>query len=263
MDKAVVWKREDNIAIVTLNRPEQYNVINIGMGKDFRQVLFECWDDDNVRAVVLTGSGESFSGGGDIRFFDAEIKAGRIGQSFEILMPIFHSVIELIREIPKPVTAALNGVVAGGGFGLALACDFRIASPDITFHTAFCGLGASPDSSSSFFLPRFVGMGRATELFLRNKPVTAEEALNLGLVNAVVPKEKVMDEAMALAAEIAQGPTNAFGRTKQLMNQSMSSSLKDHLHNEARLITISAMSSDFSEGVNAFREKRKPNFSGK
>ncbi len=263
MDKAVIWKCENNIAVITFNRPAQYNVINIEMAKDFRQALIECWDNDNVRAVVLTGSGNAFSGGGDIKFFVQEIKARRVTSSFETMLPIFHTAIEFLREIPKPVIAALNGVVAGGGLGIALACDFRIASPEITFFTAFTGIGASPDSSSSFFLPRFVGMGKATELFIRNAPLTAEEALTLGMVNAVVPKEKVMDESMALAAELAQGPTHAFGRTKQLLNQSMSSSLKDHLHNEARSITISAASPDFSEGVNAFVEKRKPKFIGK
>ena len=263
MDKAVIWKKEGNVAVMTLNRPEQYNVINTVMATDFRQALLECWSDDDVRAIILTGSGKSFSGGGDIKFFVAELKAERMCSSLETMMPVFHTTIEFMREIPKPVIAALNGVVAGGGLGMALACDFRIASPEITFHTAFLGIGASPDSSTSFFLPRLVGMGRATELFMRNKPLTAEEALNLGIINAVVEKEKVMDEAMALAVELAQGPTRAFGRTKQLLNQSLGSSLHDHLNNEARLITISAASPDFSEGVHAFVEKRKPDFTGK
>jgi 2-(1,2-epoxy-1,2-dihydrophenyl)acetyl-CoA isomerase len=263
MDKAVVWRREDNFAIMTLNRPAEYNVINTEMGRDFRQALLDCWDDDDVRAIILTGTGKAFSGGGDIKFMVAELKAERICPSFETMLPIWHGVIELLREIPKPVIAALNGVVAGGGLGIALACDFRIASPEIMFYTSFLGIGASPDSSTSFFLPRFVGMGRATELFMRNQPLTAEEALKLGLVNAVVAKESVMDESMALAAELAQGPTQAFGRTKQLLNQSMSSSLKDHLHSEASLVTVSAVSPDFSEGVNAFIEKRQPKFTGK
>jgi len=248
---------------MTFNRPASYNVINTEMGKDFRQALIECWDDDDVRAIVLTGTGNAFSGGGDIKFFAEELKAGRICPSFETMLPIFHTAVEFLREIPKPVIAALNGVVAGGGLGIALACDFRIASPDVNLVTAFSGIGASPDSSSSFFLPRFVGMGRATELFFRNRPVTAEEAKELGMVNAIVAKEAVMDESMALAAELAQGPTNAFGRTKQLLNQSMSSSLKEHLHSEARLITISALSPDFSEGIHAFIEKRNPKFKGK
>ena len=263
MDKSVVWRRENHVAIMTLNRPEQYNVINAQMSRDFREALLECWDDDDVRAIVLTGTGNAFSGGGDIKSMIADLKAGHIAPSFESMLPIWHGVIEFLREIPKPVIAALNGVVAGGGLGLALACDFRIASPEIKFFTSFLGIGVSPDSSSSFFLPRFVGMGRSTELFMRNNPVTAEEALDLGFVNAVVAKESVMDESMALATELAQGPTSAFGRTKQLLNQSMSSSLKDHLHSEARLVTVSAVSPDFSEGVNAFIEKRKPNFSGK
>lgn len=263
MDKAVSWTREGNVARITLDRPSQYNVINMQMSGDFRQAILECWSDDDVRAVVLTGTGNAFSGGGDLKFFAAELEAKRIGSSFEKMFPLWHGAIVAMREMPKPVVAALNGVVAGGGLGLALACDFRIASPKITFHTAFLAIGASPDSSSSFFLPRMVGMGRATELFLRNKPVTAEEALNWGMVTAVVPPEKVLEEATALATELAQGPSAAFGRTKQLLNKSLSSSLQDHLHDEARLITLCALSPDFAEGIGAFIAKRKPAFSGK
>jgi 2-(1,2-epoxy-1,2-dihydrophenyl)acetyl-CoA isomerase len=263
MEKAVYWKREGNVAVMILNRPAQYNVINIELSTDFRQALMECWEDEAIRAIILTGSGNAFCAGGDLKFLTAEREAGRAVSSFERLLPIFHGAIIAMREMPKPVIAALNGVVAGGGLGLALACDFRIASPKVSFHTAFLAIGASPDSSSSFFLPRFIGIGRATELFLRNTPVTAEEALNLGIVNAVVSPEKVMDEAITLATELAQGPTAAFGRTKQLLNQSLGSSLQDHLHNEARLITISGSSHDFAEGTNAFIAKRKPSFTGK
>lgn len=262
MEKAVDWKREGNIAIMTLNRPAQYNVINTELASDLRRAVTECWHDQNVRAVVLTGSGNAFCAGGDLKFLTAEREAGRTVSSFETLLPVFHGAIIAMREMPQPIIAALNGVVAGGGLGLALACDFRIASPKISFYTAFLAIGASPDSSSSFFLPRFVGIGRATELFLRNKPVSAEEALHLGLVNAVVPPEQVMDEALTLARELAQGPTGAFGRTKQLLNQSLGSSLQDHLHNEARLITISGSSPDFAEGTSAFVAKRKPVFTG-
>jgi 2-(1,2-epoxy-1,2-dihydrophenyl)acetyl-CoA isomerase len=263
MEKAVYWKREDNVATMILNRPAQYNVINVELATDFRQALMECWDDDAVRAVILTGSGNAFCAGGDLKFLTAEREAGRTVSSFETLLPIFHGALIAMREMPKPVVAALNGAVAGGGLGLALACDFRIASPKVSLYTAFLAIGASPDSSSSFFLPRFVGIGRATELFLRNKPVSADEALGLGLVNAVVPPEKVMDEALALATELAQGPTGAFGRTKQLLNQSLGSSLQDQLHNEARLITISGSSADFAEGTSAFIAKRKPTFTGR
>ncbi|MGH7966693.1 MAG: enoyl-CoA hydratase/isomerase family protein [Candidatus Binatia bacterium] len=263
MDKAVSWTREGNVARITLDRPAQYNVINLQMSTDFHQAITECARDDEVRAVVLTGTGNAFSGGGDLKFFAAELEAKRLGSSFEKMFVVWHGAIIAMREMPKPVVAALNGVVAGGGLGLALACDFRIASPKVSFHTAFLAIGASPDSSSSFFLPRIVGMGRATELFIRNKPVTAEEALNLAMVNAVVAPEKVLDEATALATELAQGPTAAYGRTKQLLNKSLSSSLQDHLHDEARLITICALQPDFAEGISAFIAKRKPAFSGK
>jgi len=263
MNKAVDWNREGQVGVITLNRPAQYNAINQELAVDLRQAIGACWKDDAVRAIVLTGSGNAFCGGGDLKFLTAAKDANRAVENFEALFPAFHGAIIDMREIPKPIVAALNGVAAGGGLGLALACDFRVASPKVSLYTAFLGIGASPDSSSSFFLPRFVGMGRATELFLRNKPVSAEEALSLGLVNAVVPAEKVMEESLALAKELAQGPTGAFGRTKQLLNRSFSSSLPDHLHNEARLITISGLTADFAEGTGAFIAKRKPTFTGK
>jgi len=263
MNKAVYRNREGQIGVITLNRPAQYNAINQDLAVDLRQAIWECWNEDAVHAIVLTGSGNAFCGGGDLKFLTAAREANHSVENFEALFPVFHGAIIAMREIPKPIVAALNGVAAGGGLGLALACDFRIASPKVSFYTAFLGIGASPDSSSSFFLPRFVGMGRATELFLRNKPVSAEEAFNLGLVNAVVPPEKVMEEALALAKELAQGPTGAFGRTKQLLNQSFSSSLQDHLHHEARLMTISGATADFAEGTSAFIAKRKPTFGEK
>jgi len=263
MEKAVYWSREGGVAVITLNRPAQYNVINQELAIALQEAVRECARDETLRAVVLTGNGNAFCGGGDIRFMNDAREDNRTVASFEALFPVLHGTIIEMREMPKPIVAALNGVAAGGGLGLALACDFRIASAKASLLTAFLGIGASPDSSSSFFLPRYVGIGRATELFLRNKPVSAEEALSLGLVHAVVPPEKVMEETMTLARELAQGPTGAFGRTKQLLNQSFSTSLQEHLHDEARLITISGSTKDFAEGLTAFLGKRKATFTGK
>ncbi len=263
MENAVLFRREGSVGIITLNRPAQYNVISQELALGLREAIREYAGDAAVRAVVLTGNGNAFCGGGDIRFMNAAREEQRTVESFETLFPALHGAILEMREMPKPIVAALNGVAAGGGLGLALACDFRVASPKVSLLTAFLGIGASPDSSSSFFLPRYVGIGRATELFLRNKPVGAEEALSLGLLNAVVPPEKVLDEALALAQELAQGPTGAFGRTKQLLNQSFSTSIQEHLHDEARLITISGSTTDFAEGLTAFLGKRKPTFTGK
>lgn len=263
MENAVLWNREGSVGVITLNRPAQYNVISPELAVAFRDAVRESAEDSAVRAVVLTGNGNAFCGGGDIKSMNVAREEHRTVESFETLFSILHGAILTMREMPKPIVAALNGVAAGGGLGLALACDFRIASPKVSLLTAFLGIGASPDSSSSFFLPRYVGIGRATELFLRNKPVSAEEALSLGLVNAVAPPEKVFEEAMTLAQDLAHGPTGAFGRTKQLLNQSFSTSLQEHLHDEARLLTISGSTKDFAEGLTAFLAKRKPVFSGK
>jgi len=263
MEQAVYWNKENNIATITLNRPDQFNVMNSELSSCLRQALLECWDDDDIRAIILTGNGRAFSGGGDIKFFAGELAQNQIVSSVEKMMPILHSAIAMIREIPKPVVAALNGVAAGGGFGLALSCDFRIASPSVTLVTAFLGIGASPDSSSTFFLPRYVGLAKATEMFLRNKPLSAAEALDLGLLTAIVETEQVEEEAKKLAKELAQGPTAAFGRTKLLLNQSLGSSLHEQLHSEARSITMSMGTPDFAEGITAFVEKRKATFKGK
>ncbi len=263
MEDAVLLERQSSVATITLNRPEQFNVMNTELSMGLRQSLQDCADDPDVRAIILTGNGKAFSGGGDIKFFVSELQTRTIGPSFEKMMPMLHAAIYLVRETQKPVVAALNGVAAGGGLGLALACDFRVMSAKANLVTAFLGIGASPDSSSTFFLPRFVGMGKATELFMRNTPVSAEEALNMGLVTAVAPPEKVLEEATTLAHELAQGPTAAFGRTKLLLNQSFGSSFQEQLHSEARSITISAQSPDFAEGVTAFVEKRKASFKGK
>ena len=262
MEDAVVLGKEGNVATITLNRPDQFNAMNSELSAELRRALVECWDDAEVRAIVLTGNGRAFSGGGDIKFFVEKLAEREIVPAVEKMMPILHSAIAMIREIPKPVVAALNGVAAGGGFGLALACDFRIASPQVTLLTAFLGIGASPDSSSTFFLPRYVGLAKATDLFLRNKPVSAQEALDLGLLTAVVEPDQVMAEAHKLAGELAQGPTAAFGRTKLLLNQSLGNSLHEQLHSEARSITLSMGTPDFAEGITAFVEKRKANFSG-
>ena len=263
MEEAVYWSREGSVATITLNRPAQFNVMNTELSAGLRKALMECWDDDEVRAIILTGNGKAFSAGGDIKFFIEELGQQRIVPSLEKMMPILHAAIAMIREIPKPVIAALNGVAAGGGFGLALACDFRIASPQVNLVTAFLGIGVSPDSSSTFFLPRHVGLAKATEMFLRNKPVSAAQALDLGLVTAVVEPDTVMAEAKKLADELAQGPTAAFGRTKLLLNQSLGSSLHEQLQSEARSITVSMGTPDFAEGIKAFMEKRKPTFKGK
>jgi len=261
MEKSVSLRREGHIARITLNRPAQYNVINTSLAADYTQALKQCRDDDASRAIVLTGSGKAFCAGGDLKFFNEKLKEESIGPAFKELMPAWNSALLLMREMPKPIIAALNGVTAGGGMGLALACDFRIASSAIILQTAFLGIGLSPDSSISFFLPRYVGMGRATELLVKNRPITADKALDLGLVSSVVPPEKVMDEAMALAQELAMGPAEAIARTKQLLNKSLESPLSDQLDSEARLITQSARSPDFSEGMTAFLEKRRPSFS--
>ena len=262
MEDAVLCSREGNVATITLNRPEQFNAMNSELSDGLRRALMECWDDAEVRAIVLTGSGRAFSGGGDIKFFVEKLAERRLVPALEKMMPVLHSAIAMIREIPKPVVAALNGVAAGGGFGLALSCDFRIASPKVTLLTAFLGIGASPDSSSTFFLPRYVGLAKATDLFLRNQPVSAQEALDLGLLTAVVEPDQVMAEARKLAEDLARGPTAAFGRTKLLLNQSLGNSLHEQLHSEARSITLSTGTPDFAEGVTAFVEKRKANFSG-
>jgi len=246
-----------------MNRPDALNALSMQLTRDldsaFRQTIL-----DDARAVILIGNGRAFCSGGDLREMQAMWeKEGRIEAFLEDPLGALHGVIRLIRELPVPVVAAVNGVCAGAGVNFALACDIVIAAADATFREAFVRIGLTPDCGGTFFLPRVVGEKIAAELFMTGDAVTAERALNIGMINRVVAAEMLASESAAFAARLAAGPTGSLGRIKRMLNASFSNDLTAQLALEHECQIESGKSADFKEGVAAFFEKRPPSFTGK
>ena len=250
----------DNVATITLDRPDAANSINLQMGEELCDVATRCDEDANVRAIVLTGAGKMFCAGGDLASFantDDEMPL-----LLKRLVTALHAAISRFARGDAPVICAVNGTAAGAGFSMAMATDLAIASSEAKFTMAYTAAGLSPDGSSSFYLPRLVGTRRTAELMLTNRRLSAEEALQWGLINQVVPPEEVMPTAMALAKQLASGPTKAYGTVKKLLTQTFSESLETQMELEGRWIADSARTADVKEGISAFFEKRKPDFKG-
>ncbi|MGE3468435.1 MAG: enoyl-CoA hydratase-related protein [Pyrinomonadaceae bacterium] len=260
--ETVTYNVRDGVATVTMNRPDALNALSLQLTRDldgaFRRAII-----DGVRAVILTGNGRAFCSGGDLREMKQMWeKEGRIEAFLEDPLGALHGVIRLIRETPVPFVAAVNGVCAGAGVNFALACDIVIAADDAAFREAFVRIGLSPDCGGTFFLPRAVGEKIAAELFMTGDAVDADRALAIGMINRVVPAGSLLDEANALAAKLAAGPTGSIGRIKEMLNATFSNDLEAQLAMEHRCQIESGRSADFNEGVAAFFEKRPPNFSG-
>lgn len=260
--ETVVCTIDNNVAVVTMNRSESLNALSVQLTLDLTVALGRAIAD-GARAVVLTGSGRAFCSGGDLREMRSMWdKEGRIEAFLEDPLKALHEMIALIRNTPVPFIAAVNGVCAGAGTNLALACDLIVAAEDATFNEAFVRIGLSPDCGGTFFLPRAVGEKIAAELFMLGGTVDANRALQLGMVNRVVPAGSLMDEAGKLAAKLASGPTGSIGRIKRMLNASFTNDLAAQLRLEHECQLESGRSADFREGVTAFFEKRPPDFSG-
>jgi 2-(1,2-epoxy-1,2-dihydrophenyl)acetyl-CoA isomerase len=252
----------DGVGVLTLNRPDVLNSFNRPMGLALQAALDECAGRADVRAVVLTGAGRAFSAGQDL----AEVMPPDGSPGAEVTALIAESYNPLVRritELEKPVVCAVNGVAAGAGANLALACDFVLAARNASFIQAFVNIGLVPDSGGTFFLPRLVGMARAKQLALLGERLTAEQAFGFGLIFALHEPERLMPEAEALAARLAQMPTLALGLTKRALHASLDSNLARQLELECALQGIASRSDDYREGVKAFQEKRKPKFTGR
>lgn len=257
----VTLERRDGVAILTLNRPSAANSIDLPLARELMLAAIACNDDPEVRAVVLTGAGKMFCAGGDLRSFAGAGAA--VASHLRELTAYLHAAISRLARMDAPVVAAVNGMAAGAGFGLAGAADIVIAADTAGFVMAYTQAGLVPDGSSTFFLPRRIGDRRARELMLTNRRLTAAEALEWGLVNRVVPVDRLLPEATALAATLAAGPTRALGAVKALLNESFEHSLEAQMELEARAIAAAAGTADGREGVRAFLEKRKPEFTGR
>jgi 2-(1,2-epoxy-1,2-dihydrophenyl)acetyl-CoA isomerase len=250
---------DQGAAIITLNRPEVYNALNDEITFELQDALKTVAKDDNVRVVVLTGEGKAFCSGQDLKAASGDQK-----RSFmKSLHTRYNPIIRAMRNLPKPIIGRINGVAAGAGCSLALACDIIVAAEEATFIEVFINIGLVPDSGSSYFLPRLVGMAKAFELCSMGTRVKAQEALALGLINKAVPAIE-LDEAVKFYTDyFAKAPTKSIGLIKKMLNKATTASLDEMLEYEAYCQEIAGTSHDYQEGVKAFLEKRKPEFKGK
>ena len=254
------------VGIIILNRPEARNALIPKMFQELSSAIQGCRDPD-MRAVIITGSGGSFCAGADVKDFVNQLEnSGPEGlhEHLKHLADTFHrDVIIPIRQLDKPVIASIDGVAAGGGLSLALACDLRVASDSARFLMAYANIGATADGGSTYLLPRMIGTARAMDLYLSDQPIGAQRALDLGLVNQVFPTAELERSTLEFAARLAQGPTVAYGRVKALFDSSWDASLASQLDAETEYISNITMTADFQEGIKAFAEKRSPRFHGR
>ena len=254
--ETLLFDVEDNVATITFNRADAANAMSPLMAKEFADAALLCDDDDEVRAVVLTGAGKMFCAGGDLGAF---AKAGAGAKSLlKQMAGDLHMGLSRLARGRAPVIAAVNGTAAGAGFSLVMACDLAIAAESAVFTMAYTRAGLSPDGSSTYYMPRKIGDRRARELMLTNRVLTASEALDWGVVTEVVADDQVVGAARALAMKLASGPTLAFGAVKTLLNGTFDQSLESQMELEARSIAELAVSADGQEGIGAFLAKRKP-----
>ena len=248
----------DGVLTITLNRPEALNSFTVEMKEALIAALKDAGRDKEVRAIVLTGAGRAFSAGQDLK----ERSAPGVADLGTELRLRYNPIILAMRRLEKPIIGAVNGVAAGAGISIALACDIVIAAENASFIEAFVRVGLVPDTGSTWFLPRLVGAARAAEMMFTGDPVDAATAQRIGLINRVVPSDQLMTEANALAARLAKSAPIALALAKRAINRALESGLEESLEFEAQLQTIAGRSKDHAEGVAAFVEKRAPQFRG-
>lgn len=258
-------ERQGAVETLTFNRPEVLNALNASLAEAITEALADAEIDESVRCVVLRGGGGHFMAGGDLKSFGPMLEAppAERQRNFEAFVHQVHPMIRSIRRMPKPVIASVEGAAGGFGLSLLMACDLAIAADTSIYTMAYCQIGTSPDGSSTFFLPRMVGLKKAMELALLSERFGAEEAARLGIINRAVPADELAGETAALAARLAAGPTGAYARTKNLLNQSVGLDMERQLSMEAEAFAACAASDDFVEGVSAFVAKRAPVYKGK
>jgi 2-(1,2-epoxy-1,2-dihydrophenyl)acetyl-CoA isomerase len=257
--KFIKYSLDGGVATITLNRPEVYNALNDEITFELQDAFKVVSKEDKVRVVVLTGEGKAFCSGQDLKSSTSQ----KNRSIMDSLHTRYNPIIRAMRNLPKPIVCRLNGVAAGAGCSVALACDIIIASEEASLIEVFVNIGLVPDSGSSYFLPRLVGSMKAFELCAMGNKVKATEALQMGLVNKVVPTESLDKAVTEYTLYFATAPTKAIGLIKKMLQKSATSSLDEMLDYEAYCQEIAGGTDDYKEGVAAFAEKRKPNFSGK
>lgn len=257
--QVLLLKKEDRVGTITLNRPEAMNYLDPAMGQELREALSDLGQDEEIRVIVITGAGRAFCAGGDIKTMQQKKAPHEWMARLESIAAVTKDMLNL----PKPIIASVNGHAVGAGCNLALASDLIISSDKAMFGEVFTRIGLVPDCGGIFLLPRRVGLTRAKELIFTGKIISAQEALQINLVNKVVPAEALGEETRRWAEELAGGATLAIGMAKRLLNLSFQSDLEAILNAELSHQTFLRYSEDYQEGVRAFLEKRKPAFEGK
>ncbi len=260
--ETILVEKKESIGRITLNRPSALNAISDSMGEELNAALKDMDRDEKTRCLVITGAGRAFSAGEDLSGLKERYGDGSHPSLGDHLRKKYHPMILRVRSMEKPVIARLNGIAAGSGASLALACDIRVASEEAGLKQAFIGVGLVPDSGSSYFLTQLVGPGRALELIMTGRTVGAKEAESLGLVHKAVPPADLDETVDEMAIQLASGPTKALGLSKRVVNRVTNLDLPEALEYEAYHQDIAGQKSDHLEAVKAFLEKRKPNFSG-
>lgn len=259
--KLVLINIEHNVGYIVFNRPEYLNAFNLDLAQQFLQAIEAFRKDQNVRSVVIRGAGRVFSAGGDVREMLENVTDGQDRAAFfRSPLSAFNKMVLSIRNIPKPVLAAVHGAVAGVGFNVMLACDLKIAREGTKFTQAFINLGLSPDGSGTYFLPRLIGYARTCELAMLPTEIDARTALNWGLINWMAPADTFEAETKRIAERLAEAPAAAIGRAKSLLNRTYERSLEEQMEAERLAQVENAACADFEEGLKAFVEKRQPRF---
>jgi len=258
---AILFEVNNNVARITMNRPEAANALNAEMGKDLMHAALRCSEDPTIRAVILTGAGRLFSGGGDLKSFAAQ--GDNMPYHLKEVTTYLHAAVSRFTRMDAPVIAAVNGTAGGAGMSLCCFCDLVLAAESAKFTMAYTRVGLTPDGSSTYFLPRIVGLKRALELTLTNRLLTAQEAMEWGIVTKVVPDANLQAEADALAAQLATAATGALGAAKRLLHSGWNETLETQMELETQAIAARAQTADGREGIAAFLEKRAAKFMGK
>lgn len=256
---SIQFNIQKGVGIIKLNRPNVFNSFNQEMAFAMHKALDECKDNEEVRAIYIVGEGKAFCAGQDLQ----EVTDPNGPELSSIVKDHYNPIIERIRAIEKPIVSAVNGVAAGAGANIAIACDICVADEKANFIQAFSKIGLIPDSAGTFFLPRLIGFQKATALMMLGDKVSATEAEQLGMIYKVFSSDTFAEESLKLAEKLAKMPTMGLGLTKRALNQSMTNDLQQQLAVEGELQTIAGQSHDYNEGVAAFLEKRKPEFKGK
>jgi 2-(1,2-epoxy-1,2-dihydrophenyl)acetyl-CoA isomerase len=259
--ETLLFEKKDGLAHITLNRPEAANALNLQMGRELMQVAIACDEDPSVRAVLMDASGRMFCAGGDLASFaDA---GDAMGGLLKELTTYLHAGISRFARMRAPLVTAVGGAAAGAGFSMVCAADLVVCGESAKFTMAYTGAGLSPDGSSSYYLPRLIGARRTLELMLLNRRLSAAEALEWGIVNEVVADDALAERALALATQLAHGPTEAYATAKKLVLASATESLETQMELEARGIAAMTHTADAQEGIQAFFDKRKATFTGR